>query len=422
MKTQVAKILRILFPFALGGAILYWMYRNIDFHQIEDVALHHMKWEWMLISFIPGIAAQVLRALRWRQTLHPLGLKTRARVAVCAIYLSYAASLVIPRVGEFLRCGILNRKDGIPFAKSLGTVVTERIVDMIIMALLCAVVIFWQWDKFSEFFALTGVSFSGTLSRFTSTGILVSVICALCIVILLVYLVSKLSVLRKVKAMMHGLLEGILSLRAVKDIPLYIAYSLGIWVCYFLHYYITFYCFGFTENLGLAAGIVSFCTGSIAVIVPTPNGAGPWHFAVKTILVLYGLGATQAVIFAIIVHTVQTGLLVALGIYGWLLLQFTKPRSLPASPSTPATSSSTPVISPSTPTSSPSSPATSPSTAVSSPSPSVSATSTTVTSPSSPTTFSSSLATSPSSSVSCTSTPASTSSPSSIPSPSSSSS
>lgn len=401
MKTQVAKILRILFPFALGGAILYWMYRNIDFHQIEDVALHHMKWEWMLISFIPGIAAQVLRALRWRQTLHPLGLKTRVRVAVCAIYLSYAASLVIPRVGEFLRCGILNRKDGIPFAKSLGTVVTERIVDMIIMALLCAVVIFWQWDKFSEFFALTGVSFSGTLSRFTSTGILVSAICALCIVILLIYLVSRLSVLRKVKAMMHGLLEGILSLRAVKDIPLYIVYSLGIWVCYFLHYYITFYCFGFTENLGLAAGIVSFCTGSIAVIVPTPNGAGPWHFAVKTILVLYGLGATQAVIFAIIVHTVQTGLLVALGIYGWLLLQFTKPRSLPSSPSSSASSPSSSAASSSTP---------------------VSATSTTIASPSSPATFSSSLATSPSSSVSSPSTPATFSSASSIPSPSSESS
>lgn len=328
MKTIIGKIVRILFPFVLGGAILYWMYRNIDFRQIEDVALHHMKWEWMLLSFIPGIGAQVLRALRWRQTLYPLGVKTRVRVAVCSVYLSYAASLVIPRVGEFLRCGILAKKDNVPFAKSLGTVVTERVVDIIIMAMLCAAAIVWQWGKFSNFFALTGVSFSGTLSRFTSTGILVSVICTVCIIVLLVYLIKRLSVMRKVKAMMQGLLEGILSLRAVKDIPLYIIYSLGIWLCYFLHYYLTFYCFGFTENLGLAAGIVSFVTGSIAVIVPTPNGAGPWHFAVKTILVLYGLGATQAVIFAIIVHTVQTGLLVLLGIYGWVVLQFTPSVSI----------------------------------------------------------------------------------------------
>lgn len=323
MKTTLAKILRILFPFALGGAILYWMYRNIDFRQIEDVALHRMKWEWMLLSFIPGIGAQVLRALRWRQTLHPLGLKTRARVAICAIYLSYAASLVIPRVGEFLRCGILAKKDNVPFAKSLGTVVTERVVDIIIMALLCTTVIIWQWGKFSDFFALTGVSLSGTLSRFTSTGILVSAICVVCIGVLLVFLIKKLSVMRKVKAMMQGLLEGILSLRRIQNIPLYIIYSLGIWLCYFLHYYLTFYCFGFTEHLGLAAGIVSFITGSIAVIVPTPNGAGPWHFAVKTILVLYGLGATQAIVFALIVHTVQTGLLVLLGVYGWIVLQFT---------------------------------------------------------------------------------------------------
>lgn len=327
MKSFCLKTLQILFPFVLGGAILYWMYRNIDFRQIEDVLFHHMKWEWMLLSFVPGIWAQVLRALRWRQTLIPTGERPRARVAVCAIYVSYAASLVIPRIGEFLRCGILTRKDGVAFAKSLGTVVTERVVDIIIMGVLCATVIIWQWGKFSDFFALTGVNFSATLSRFTSTGILVSAICVVCILALFVFLMSKLAVFRKVKAMMQGLVEGILSLRYVKDIPLYIAYSLGIWLCYFLHYYLTFYCFGFTEHLGLAAGIVSFVTGSIAVIVPTPNGAGPWHFAVKTILVLYGLGATQAVIFAIIVHTVQTGLLVLLGIYGWIFLQFIPTRS-----------------------------------------------------------------------------------------------
>jgi hypothetical protein len=88
-----------------------------------------------------------------------------------------------------------------------------------------------------------------------------------------------------------------------------------IWVSYFLHYRITFYCFDFTANLGFTVAIVSFIVGSISVIVPTPNGAGPWHFAVKTILVLYGLTDANAVMFVLIVHTVQTALIPLLGIY-----------------------------------------------------------------------------------------------------------
>lgn len=321
------KTLQIVFPFILGGGILYWMYRNSDFSQIREVLLHQMRWEWMLLSFVPGVLAQVFRALRWRQSLAPMGEHCRAHTAINAIFLSYAASLVVPRVGEFLRCGILKRKDGVSFAKSLGTVVTERVVDMLVMLMLMLAVIVWQWEMFAEFFALTGMNLRGTLSRFTATGIWVSVLCVLGIVVLMAILVHKLAIMRKVKAMMQDMWKGILSLRYVHNAPLYIFYSIAIWIAYFLHYYLTFYCFGFTENIGLAAGLVSFCTGGIAVLVPTPNGAGSWHFAVKTILVLYGLSATAAIIFALIVHTVQTLLLVALGVYALIALQMMHSRA-----------------------------------------------------------------------------------------------
>lgn len=329
MKKIIGKTLQIAVPFLLGGGILWWMYRNSDFSQISDVLFNQMKWEWMLLSFVPGILAQVFRALRWRQTLQPMGEHCRSHVAICAIFLSYAASLVVPRVGEFLRCGILKRKDGVSFPKALGTVVTERAVDMLIMFMLLAAVIVWQWDKFTEFFALTGMSLSTTMSRFTSTGIWVSILCTVGIIVLILILARRLSVMRKVKAIMRDMAEGIMSLRKVTNMPLYLFYSVGIWAAYFFHYYLTFYCFGFTENLGLAAGLVSFCTGGIAVLVPTPNGAGPWHFAVKTILVLYGLGATSAIIFALIVHTVQTMLLVVLGIYALIVLQHMKTLKSP---------------------------------------------------------------------------------------------
>lgn len=120
--------------------------------------------------------------------------------------------------------------------------------------------------------------------------------------------------------MVDNMKEGVLSLKGVKNKPLFAFYTIAIWLSYFLHYWITFRCFSFTEGLGFTAAIVSFIVGSISVIVPTPNGAGPWHFAVKTILVLYGLEATDAVTFVLIVHTVQTALVPLLGIWSLVCL------------------------------------------------------------------------------------------------------
>jgi len=119
---------------------------------------------------------------------------------------------------------------------------------------------------------------------------------------------------------MAGIWQGIVSLRHVKHAPLYIGMTIGIWLSYFLHYYLTFFCFDATAALGLDAALVTFIVGSIAVIVPTPNGAGPWHFAVKTMLMLYGVAATDALYFVLIVHTVQTMLVVLLGIFAWARL------------------------------------------------------------------------------------------------------
>ena len=103
-------------------------------------------------------------------------------------------------------------------------------------------------------------------------------------------------------------------MKNVKNKPLFIFFTLAIWLSYFLHYYLTFFCFEATSSLGLSAALVTFIVGSIAVIVPTPNGAGPWHFAVKTMLILYGIADTDALYFVLIVHTVQTLLVVALGV------------------------------------------------------------------------------------------------------------
>ena len=130
------------------------------------------------------------------------------------------------------------------------------------------------------------------------------------------------------KATLSGIWQGVMSLKEVKNIPLFIFFTLGIWVSYFLHYYLTFFCFDFTSHLGIGCAMVTFVVGSIAVLVPTPNGAGPWHFAVKTMLILYGVADENALYFVLIVHAVQTMLVVLLGVWSWVALNFIKTKKL----------------------------------------------------------------------------------------------
>ena len=317
-------ILKILMPLVLGAAILYWMYRGEDWQQIRHVMTDEMNWAWMLLSFPFGIMAQVFRGWRWRQTLEPVGEKPRMSVSIHSIFLSYAASLVIPRVGEFTRCGVLNRYDGVSFPKALGTVVTERAIDSLLVMGITSVVLLLEMSTFGTFFRKTGTDLQGILHSFSWAGYFVAAISAVAILVMLHFLLRKLSIYNKVKATLKGIWQGVVSLKDVRNIPLFVCFTLAIWLSYFLHYYLTFFCFDFTAQLGLDCALVTFIVGSIAVIVPTPNGAGPWHFAVKTMLILYGVADVHALYFVLIVHTVQTMLVIFLGIYSWAALSFTK--------------------------------------------------------------------------------------------------
>jgi len=303
------------------------MYRGIDWQTVVNALDSEMKWGWMLFSFPFGILAQVFRALRWRQALEPMGEYPRRHTCINAIFLSYASSLVIPRVGEFLRCGVLTRYEGTNFSRSVGTVVCERVVDMLMIAVLCAGVILFQIPVFLRFMDRTGTSFEQILRGFTATGYLVTGICGVLALALMIFLFRKLHFFDKTRSVVRDLFEGLLSIRYIRNKWMFLFNSVGIWVAYFLHFYLTFYCFSFTENLGIMAALVAFVVGTFAVLVPTPNGAGPWHFAVKTVLVLYGVEATAGAMFVLIVHTLQTLLVVALGLYAVLALALTKRKA-----------------------------------------------------------------------------------------------
>lgn len=304
-------------PFVLGLGILWWMYRGTNWSDFGHYVLHEMNWWWMLLSLAFGILPQMARAWRWKMALEPLGEHPRRTSCIDAIFMSYAASLVIPRVGEVTRCGTLKTADGVSFTKSLGTVVTERLVDSLLMLLFTGIAFLLQLPMFLRFLKETNTNIGDLLYRFTGTGYIVTFICLLAALIAGFVAIRRFSFFKKGRDMLRDMWEGVLSLRKVRNLPLYLFYSVLIWVGYFLHFYIAFFSFDFTAHLSIGAAFLIFCVGTFAVLVPTPNGAGPWHFAVKTMLVLYGVAETQAIMFALTVHTIQTALVVLLGAFGW---------------------------------------------------------------------------------------------------------
>lgn len=308
----------------LGALILYWTYRDFDVSKLDDIFDGGINWWWMMASMPFGILAQLFRGWRWKLSLVPLGETPKVGHCVNAVFVSYAANLLVPRVGEISRCGILKNFDGVSFTKSLGTVVTERVIDSLCVLLITGVTLLTQMGVFSVFFKETGTDLRQMAGQFTSVHYIILGISTIAILALLLYIVKKISFFTKVKSKFNNLCEGIFSLRVVTEKWLFLFYTIGIWASYILHFSLTLYAFDFTAHLGFVASLVMFAVGSIAVVVPTPNGAGPWHFAVITMLGLYGVGLEDAGIFALLVHSIQTLLIVLLGIWGMLALSLEK--------------------------------------------------------------------------------------------------
>lgn len=306
---------------------MYWMYRGSSWSDISDMLFHRMKWGWMFLSLLFGILPQVMRGLRWRLALEPTGERPRRSTCTFAIFISYAASLVVPRIGEITRCGTLSHHDGTSFVKGIGTVVTERVVDALFMLGVTVVVLLAQHRTFAEFFSRTGTDFGSIVSRFTATGYIVTAICLAALIVMLAFIMKRLKVFTRLHNVLQDLVDGIMSLKKMRSFWMYIFYSFAIWFCYYMHFSLTLYCFDFTAGLTQGDALAIFCAGSYAVLIPTPNGAGPWHFAVKTMLVLYGVSAGSAILFALVVHAMQTALIILLGAVGLVALQFLPRRS-----------------------------------------------------------------------------------------------
>lgn len=323
MKKIFNHMVKTVLPIFLGALILYMIYDDFDFTQLWS-ALQGMDMFWFAVSTLFGIMSHVIRGWRWKLTLAPLGYRPSSSVCVNAIFVSYAANLVIPRVGEVSRCVILEQHEKIPFAQSLGTVVSERLLDTLMVLLITAVAVILQWPVFCTFLENAGFSANSKTLFSSMGGWLIILLSTAAIAVLLYFLVRKMTLWKRFKSFLSNFIVGVMSLTKMKNGWVFVLETVGIWFCYFMQFYLCFFCFGFSEGLSLEAALLLFVAGSIAVVVPTPNGAGPWHFAIISIMILYGVAQTDASVFALIVHSTQTLLVAVLGIYALIILQIGK--------------------------------------------------------------------------------------------------
>ena len=311
---------KIILPLLFAGALLYWMYRDFDFVEAKRIFLHEMNLWWLFISLVPITLSHILRGLRWLITLEPLGYKPKKSDSINSIFIAYAANVVVPRVGEVSRCAVLTKYDKVPFSKALGTLVAERLIDMLLVLLFVCIMLLTQFDVFVSLFAQTG-----TTEVSPKTYVMIG--CVVAALVALWFPLKKTKLFAKIKQTIGGFVDGLLSLKTMHRKGLFLLYTIGIWAGYFLEFYLAFYCFPFTAELSVVQALVIFAAISLAIIIPTPNGAGPWHFVVISMMTLYGVSQTGASSFAIIVHTFQTLGVMLLGAYGWVALQLRHRKS-----------------------------------------------------------------------------------------------
>ena len=251
-----------------------------------------------------------------------LGDKVKTCNVIYAVLGNYAVNLVLPRVGEVWRCGMITKYDKIPFTRLLGTLLIDRVSDTIMVGLITMSIIIFNFDFFHSFFAKNPALLDGFQSMFNSIWIYVAGVIFIAGIWFIFTYMSNFTLVKKAKSMLQNIWDGMKSIWLMKRKGLFVIQTLLIWTGYFLYFYITFYAFDFTRDLGVTVGLIAFTMSSIAVAVPVQGGIGPWHFMVIATLMCFGVKETDAAAFALVVHTVQTAWLGITGLFGVMALPF----------------------------------------------------------------------------------------------------
>lgn len=331
---MIKQFLKYSLSLSLAVGVLWFVLRDVAVGELLD-KLDQLNYFWIGLSVFFGLVSYVVRAYRWDFLLAPLGYRPGFFSAFLATMVGYLANLVLPRLGEVVRCGFLKKSDEVPVSTSLGTVVAERVFDFLLLLLVVGLTLVLEFDKLQDF--LSEVFSGGTQEEESSA--FWYIVAGLLLVVLLAFWyfwynrerIRQHSLYQKVTTFLKELIAGVLSVRKMEKPWAFGVATLLIWVMYYLMSYLIVFSMDQTSDISLAAGLAILAMGGIGMAAPVQGGLGTYHLLVSGVLMVYGASKNDAVLLAFVLHTSQTLLVIVAGVIS-LLISFFRNNSKSAIP------------------------------------------------------------------------------------------
>ena len=295
----------------LGVALMVWIYRGFDFSPLGKVFAAGGNYLWIVLSLLVGIAANIFRSLRWRMLLAGAGIPIKRRRAIELVFISYLINSITPRLGELTRSLLVRRGDVALSAKAFGTVVIEKLADVACLLGVVVLSVVLRWEDTVQLVERSAAKMTSDVS-----SALLYLILGIIFLLALFFVWSKVD---KLRLLLHNLWEGVLAILHLERPWGFVGLCIAIWICNFLQLYLLVPCFEEMATLDVVDAFYLFAAASIGVLLPTPGGAGPWHFAiVKTLTSVFAVNGTVAKLFALVSHGLKTALVMLLGLLAYL--------------------------------------------------------------------------------------------------------
>lgn len=333
------KILKLALFFGIGIFFIYLSIKDLtpeDIKMLKQSAAQVKEgsaWVFLLASLIIGAFSHYFRSLRSVLLLEPLNYQVRKSMSFFSVMVCYLANLAFPRLGEVLRCTFLQQYERVPFQKTLGTVVTERAIDVIFLLLIVGSAILMNTSVLSDLKvgdSSLGEGISGKMNEMLHNHTLYILLIAVVIAIWIIYVTrkkwNKIPFFVKIKNFFVGVWQGLVSIKDLKHPFLFIFYTLMIWVCYFLGTYVCFFAFDFLSGLGISVVFSCFAFGLIGFVIG-PGGLGAYPLIVAAVLVLYGVDYSAGLAAGWVGWSVQTLMVIVFGIISLIAAAFMKSKT-----------------------------------------------------------------------------------------------
>ena len=314
MKKKTIRLLKILIPLSLGIFLIWYSLGKATAE--ERAALWNSIIEadkfWIVVSVLLGSISHFSRAYRWKYLLEPMGYKTGTLNRFMAVMVGYLANFGIPRSGEVLRAVTMSTYEDVPFEKGFGTIISERVADLVILMAIVGIAILLQTDELLAYLSSENINPWKTLFIFLALVVILTIG---------VFIVSRsnFKFFRKIKDFAKGLLEGMRSILKMKDKWAFIGHTIFIWLMYLLMFYVIKLAIPETVDATLATIMAGFVVGSFAVSA-TNGGIGVYPLAVAGVLIFFGQEKHAAEAFGWISWSAQTFVVLILGGLSFLLL------------------------------------------------------------------------------------------------------